>query len=122
MKVPEGYSFEIYNRDDIEKIMVQPPGLSIRSQALCACKCMMASAERLGPPHLQGPAAKYISFRSAACRCFGFLVSKKKCAPSFLTSKIPKYPSFYHLKQPFAVPFVRLPTCVDDSVTRRRPL
>ena len=26
----------------------------------------------------QGPAAKYISFKSAACRCFGFLVSKKK--------------------------------------------
>jgi reversibly glycosylated polypeptide/UDP-arabinopyranose mutase len=26
----------------------------------------------------QGPAAKYISFKSAACRCFGFLVSRKK--------------------------------------------
>ena len=26
----------------------------------------------------QGPAAKYISFKSAACRCFGFLVSTKR--------------------------------------------
>ena len=46
VSVPQGYSFEIYNRTDIEAIM--------------------------------GERAKYISFKSAACRCFGFLVSKKR--------------------------------------------
>ena len=37
-------------------------------------RCAYAPA----PLSPQGPAAKYISFKSAACRCFGFLVSKKK--------------------------------------------
>jgi reversibly glycosylated polypeptide/UDP-arabinopyranose mutase len=46
IRVPEGYSYELYTRRDIERIL--------------------------------GEKAKCISFKSAACRCFGFLVSKKK--------------------------------------------
>eukprot|EP00270_Netrium_digitus_P007954 TRINITY_DN233_c0_g1_i3.p1 TRINITY_DN233_c0_g1~~TRINITY_DN233_c0_g1_i3.p1 ORF type:complete len:363 (+),score=37.43 TRINITY_DN233_c0_g1_i3:72-1160(+) len=46
IKVPEGYDYELYNRNDINRIL--------------------------------GPRASCISFKDAACRCFGFLVSKKK--------------------------------------------
>eukprot|EP00898_Chlorokybus_atmophyticus_P001195 jgi/Chlat1/2076/Chrsp17S02535 len=46
VSVPEGYSYDMYTRADMERVM--------------------------------GPRVKCISQRSAACRCFGFLVSKKK--------------------------------------------
>ena len=46
IKVPEGFSYELYNRNDINKIL--------------------------------GPKASCISFKDSACRCFGFMVSKKK--------------------------------------------
>ncbi len=44
--VPEGFSYELYNRNDIERIL--------------------------------GDKAWCISFKDSACRCFGFMVSKKK--------------------------------------------
>ncbi|CAH1423156.1 unnamed protein product [Lactuca virosa] len=44
--VPEGFDYELYNRNDINRIL--------------------------------GPKASCISFKDSACRCFGFLVSKKK--------------------------------------------
>ena len=44
--VPEGYSYELYNRNDINRIL--------------------------------GPKASCISFKDSACRCFGFMMSKKK--------------------------------------------
>ena len=46
ISVPSGYTYEMYTRDDVERLL--------------------------------GDKAKCISQRSAACRCFGFLVSKKK--------------------------------------------
>jgi hypothetical protein len=46
IKVPEGFSYELYNRNDIEKML--------GNQAWC------------------------ISFKDSACRCFGYMVSKKK--------------------------------------------
>lgn len=44
--VPEGFDYELYNRNDIERIL--------------------------------GDKAWAISFKDSACRCFGFMVSKKK--------------------------------------------
>ncbi|KAL2896111.1 putative UDP-arabinopyranose mutase 2 [Bienertia sinuspersici] len=44
--VPEGFDYDLYNRDDINKIL--------------------------------GPKANCISFKDSACRCFGYMVSKKK--------------------------------------------
>ncbi|XP_041998317.1 UDP-arabinopyranose mutase 2-like [Salvia splendens] len=44
--VPEGFDYELYNRNDINRIL--------------------------------GSKASCISFKDSACRCFGFLVSKKK--------------------------------------------
>lgn len=46
VSVPEGYDYELYNRNDIERIL--------------------------------GDKASCISFRDSACRCFGYMVSKKK--------------------------------------------
>eukprot|EP00798_Chlamydomonas_sp_ICE-L_P016340 gene16340-22535_t len=46
VKVPEGFSCDIYNRNDIERIL--------------------------------GDKAWAISFKDSACRCFGYMVSKKK--------------------------------------------
>jgi reversibly glycosylated polypeptide/UDP-arabinopyranose mutase len=46
IKVPEGFDYELYNRNDINKIL--------------------------------GPRASCISFKDSACRCFGYMVSKKK--------------------------------------------
>ncbi|CAN1318217.1 UDP-arabinopyranose mutase 1 [Linum perenne] len=46
IRVPDGFDYELYNRNDINKIL--------------------------------GPKASCISFKDSACRCFGFLVSKKK--------------------------------------------
>ncbi|OAY69242.1 UDP-arabinopyranose mutase 3 [Ananas comosus] len=45
-KVPEGFDYEIYNRNDINRIL--------------------------------GRKASCISFEDSACRCFGYMVSKKK--------------------------------------------
>ena len=44
--VPEGFDYELYNRNDIERIL--------------------------------GDKAWAISFKDSACRCFGYMVSKKK--------------------------------------------
>ncbi|KAK4706210.1 hypothetical protein R3W88_034226 [Solanum pinnatisectum] len=44
--VPEGFDYELYNRNDINKIL--------------------------------GPKASCISFKDSACRCFGYMISKKK--------------------------------------------
>lgn len=46
IKVPEGFDYELYNRNDINRIL--------------------------------GPRSNCISFKDSACRCFGFMVSKKK--------------------------------------------
>ncbi|BFG16848.1 hypothetical protein CerSpe_031220 [Prunus speciosa] len=46
IKVPDGFDCELYNRNDINRIL--------------------------------GPKASCISFKDSACRCFGYLVSKKK--------------------------------------------
>eukprot|EP00877_Chromochloris_zofingiensis_P001520 jgi/Chrzof1/11369/Cz05g34090.t1 len=46
IKVPEGFDYELYNRNDIERLL--------------------------------GERAWGISFKDSACRCFGFLVSKKR--------------------------------------------
>ncbi|KAK8522827.1 hypothetical protein V6N13_115773 [Hibiscus sabdariffa] len=46
IKVPDGFDYELYNRNDISRIL--------------------------------GPKAACISFKDSACRCFGYLVSKKK--------------------------------------------
>jgi reversibly glycosylated polypeptide/UDP-arabinopyranose mutase len=46
ISVPEGYDYELYNRNDINRIL--------------------------------GPKASCISFKDSACRCFGFMMSKKK--------------------------------------------
>nr|GMD80359.1 alpha-1,4-glucan-protein synthase [UDP-forming] 2 [Ipomoea batatas] len=46
IKVPEGFDYEFYNRNDINRIL--------------------------------GPKASCISFLDSACRCFAFLISKKK--------------------------------------------
>ena len=46
IRVPDGFDYELYNRNDVNKIL--------------------------------GPKASCISFKDSACRCFGFLVSKKK--------------------------------------------
>lgn len=46
IKVPEGFDYELYNRNHINKIL--------------------------------GPKASCISFKDSACRCFGYMVSKKK--------------------------------------------
>ncbi|MBA0590247.1 hypothetical protein Gorai_018961 [Gossypium raimondii] len=46
IKVPPGFDYELYNRNDINKIL--------------------------------GPKASCISFKDSACRCFGYMVSKKK--------------------------------------------
>ncbi|KAM1352504.1 hypothetical protein ACFX2H_032094 [Malus domestica] len=46
IKVPEVFDYELYNRNDINRIM--------------------------------GPKASCISFKDSACRCFGYMVSKKK--------------------------------------------
>ncbi|KAE8673087.1 UDP-arabinopyranose mutase 1 [Hibiscus syriacus] len=46
IKVPEGFDYKLYNRNDINRIL--------------------------------GPKASCISFKDSACRCFGYMVSKKK--------------------------------------------
>ncbi|CAI5961894.1 unnamed protein product [Closterium sp. NIES-65] len=46
IKVPSGFDYELYNRNDINRIL--------------------------------GPRASCISFKDSACRCFGYMVSKKK--------------------------------------------
>ncbi|KAK9278599.1 hypothetical protein L1049_028172 [Liquidambar formosana] len=46
IRVPDGFDYELYNRNDVNRIL--------------------------------GPKASCISFKDSACRCFGFLVSKKK--------------------------------------------
>lgn len=46
IQVPSGFDYELYNRNDINKIL--------------------------------GPRASCISFKDSACRCFGYMVSKKK--------------------------------------------
>ena len=46
IRVPEGFDYELYNRNDIKRIL--------------------------------GPKAACISFKDSACRCFGYMVSKKK--------------------------------------------
>jgi hypothetical protein len=46
IKVPEGFDYELYNRNDINRIL--------------------------------GPKASCISFKDSACRCFDYMVSKKK--------------------------------------------
>ncbi|GLT69241.1 hypothetical protein SLA2020_414070 [Shorea laevis] len=46
IRVPDGYDYELYNRNDVNRVL--------------------------------GPKASCISFKDSACRCFGFLVSKKK--------------------------------------------
>ncbi|KAL1218490.1 UDP-arabinopyranose mutase 3 [Cardamine amara subsp. amara] len=46
IKVPEGFDYELYNRNDINRIL--------------------------------GHKASCISFKDSACRCFGYMVSKKK--------------------------------------------
>ena len=46
IKVPEGFDYELYNRNDINRIL--------------------------------GPKSSCISFKDSACRCFGYMVSKKK--------------------------------------------
>ena len=46
IKVPEGFDYELYNRNDVNRIL--------------------------------GPKASCISFKASACRCFGYMVSKKK--------------------------------------------
>ncbi|KAI9091974.1 hypothetical protein K1719_027909 [Acacia pycnantha] len=46
IKVPEGFDYELFNRNDIDRIL--------------------------------GPKASCISFKDSACRCFGYMVSKKK--------------------------------------------
>ncbi|GFZ08009.1 reversibly glycosylated polypeptide 2 [Actinidia rufa] len=46
IRVPDGFDYELYNRNDINRIL--------------------------------GPKANCISFKDSACRCIGFLVSKKK--------------------------------------------
>ncbi|MBA0789103.1 hypothetical protein Gotri_027888 [Gossypium trilobum] len=46
IKVPEGFDYELYNRNDINRIL--------------------------------GPKDSSISFKDSACRCFGYMVSKKK--------------------------------------------
>lgn len=46
IKVPEGFDYELYNRNDINRIL--------------------------------GPKSACISFKDSACRCFGYMVSKKK--------------------------------------------
>jgi len=46
IRVPEGYDYELYNRNDINRIL--------------------------------GPRANCISYKDGGCRCFGFMVSKKK--------------------------------------------
>ncbi|CAM8991597.1 unnamed protein product [Rhodiola kirilowii] len=46
ISVPDGFDYELYNRNDINRIL--------------------------------GPKASCISFKDSACRCFGYMVSKKK--------------------------------------------
>jgi len=46
IKVPQGFDYELYNRNDINRIL--------------------------------GPKASCISYKDSACRCFGYMVSKKK--------------------------------------------
>ncbi|CAH2054472.1 unnamed protein product, partial [Thlaspi arvense] len=46
INIPEGFDYELYNRNDINRIL--------------------------------GPKASCISFKDSACRCFGYMVSKKK--------------------------------------------
>ena len=46
INVPEGFDYELYNRNDINRLL--------------------------------GPKASCISFKDSACRCFGYMVSKKK--------------------------------------------
>ncbi|RZR90906.1 hypothetical protein BHM03_00018912 [Ensete ventricosum] len=46
IRVPEGFDYELYNRNDIKRIL--------------------------------GPKAACISFKDSACRCFGYMVSRKK--------------------------------------------
>ncbi|KAH9770025.1 UDP-arabinopyranose mutase [Citrus sinensis] len=46
IRVPEGFDYELYNRNDVNRVL--------------------------------GPRVSCISFKDSACRCFGFLVSKKK--------------------------------------------
>lgn len=46
INVPDGFDYELYNRNDINRIL--------------------------------GPKASCISFKDSACRCFGYMVSKKK--------------------------------------------
>jgi len=64
INVPQGFDYELYNRNDINRIL--------------------------------GPKASCISFKDSACRCFGYMVSKKKyiytidddCFVSFLISHL----------------------------------
>ena len=54
--VPDGFDYELYTRNDIERIL--------------------------------GDKAQCISFKDSACRCFGFLVSKKRYASATVHLRI----------------------------------
>ncbi|KAH1200160.1 UDP-arabinopyranose mutase 1 [Glycine max] len=75
IKVPEGFDYELYNRNDINRIL--------------------------------GPKANCISFKDSACRCFGYMVSKKKYIYTidddcFKTSSVHPHPFFFNtLYEPF---------------------
>ncbi|XP_070667645.1 probable UDP-arabinopyranose mutase 1 [Malus domestica] len=51
--VPNGFNYELYNRNDVNKVL--------------------------------GPKASCISFKDSACRCFGFLVSRKSTSSPSMT-------------------------------------
>ncbi|TVU00087.1 hypothetical protein EJB05_54502, partial [Eragrostis curvula] len=84
IRVPEGFDYELYNRNDINRIL--------------------------------GPKASCISFKDSACRCFGYMVSKKKYIftiddDCFVSSSFP-LASFAAVRDPF-VP-VNLPRVAKD--------
>lgn len=67
IKVPDGFDYDLYNRDDINRIL--------------------------------GSRASCISFKDSACRCFGYMISKKKYIftiddDCFVSSSLPSFVSF----------------------------
>uniref|UniRef100_A0A6N2L1V8 UDP-arabinopyranose mutase n=1 Tax=Salix viminalis TaxID=40686 RepID=A0A6N2L1V8_SALVM len=67
IKVPEGFDYELYNRNDINRIL--------------------------------GPKASCISFKDSACRCFGYMVSKKKYIFTIDVAKDPSGKAINALEQ-----------------------
>lgn len=71
-----GFDYELYNRNDIERILGDKAwciSFKVRQQLCAFVHCRSG----MGPSHASS-SAPLVAAQDSACRCFGYMVSKKK--------------------------------------------